>query len=186
MKTAKILKEKKITGLSVFAFLLIVLFAFGSGCYIPGIGALPDADDPPEGGEPMGVEDTYFGKFVKYEVADGDVLTLGGKHTSYRVGEVRYCPDDDPENVFDYNKLYGGLEAELTFPYKGAIGERAAAGYPDAMVLDGELSLFYTNDQRSYWQPGISYNFEVSADEIGGSTRDRRQHYCSYSRPGFR
>ncbi|MFO8055801.1 MAG: hypothetical protein R6V10_00710 [bacterium] len=160
MKMVNRSDSKKTGAHSLFAFLLIMVIAT-AGCYIPGLGALPEADDPPEPGEPMGVEDTYFGKFIKYKVGDGKIKDFDGKRITYIVGDVEYLPSDDPDDT-SYNKYYDGDEESLTFPYKEE-GRRTAAGYPDAIVLDGDLRLFYTNDQKNYVSP-LS---EGSSDEIG-------------------
>jgi len=154
------------------------------GCYIPGFGG--DVDDPPGPTDPGGYGETLFGKFYVQQMGGGKVKTLSdlddvADHPAtldYIVGET-YFPSNNPViDKLDYNMyhvgdgtyqtpwdgIYGNTVLEQTIFYKDVdAGQRNASSYPEGLVTDGELALYYTNYYIQY--VGLFFDFLKIVDE---------------------
>ncbi|HUT53384.1 MAG TPA: hypothetical protein VM658_08340 [bacterium] len=185
-----IMAQKKMERLVVekgfFALCLAMLLA--SGCYIPGLGALGDADDPPANTDPSGVDETYYGKFLLYEVGLGKVERLtvptdGTSQIPYIVGET-YLPSNVPALSNIYNIMHVGdgryfspfdlqfgtpFDNNQTFFYRNdnitPITFRASSSMPEGIVLNNSLSLFYNN-----FMLGNTVEFENSCADVVPNT----------------
>ena len=163
-KMKKVISRK--TGLLFFLMLMICSL---SSCYIPGIGALPDAEDPPGAGDPMGSDDIFYGKFILYEIAGGEVRDLNGGRILYLVGDEVYYPANDPALSADYNFLRRGFEAELTFHYRDRTeNSRPASKSPEGIVLDDQLTLYYS-DFRMNWTASAVLENNCGVDAVGNN-----------------
>lgn len=151
---------------NIRAMLLLAFALLVSGCYIPGIGGLGEADDPPGPGGVSGVSDTYYGMFYVYQVGGGEIYDLGGIQIDYMVGDEVYFPSNNFKKTMDYNINRVGNEPELTFNYRDtqdisdiederdAFEEiRPASSRPEGAFIGNSLVLFYTNSRRQYPTP---------------------------------
>jgi hypothetical protein len=152
-----------------------------AGCYIPGLSNLGDAGDPPAAGDPGGVDETLYGKFFIYQVADGKLSTLidpadaplNRTKIDYIVGETYFPPNDyvkegninynimhTPDGHYEppYDLIYGYTVPDMNIFYREAGSGPPASSRPEGIVLNGQLSLFYTN----YQSIGVNNNPEIS------------------------
>ncbi len=176
-KESGVMIIRRVVSILVFVLLPLIVGA----CYVPGLGALGEAEDPPEG-EPQGVEDTYYGKFVIYTVGAGKIKTLGkGLGSSalkarYFVGDETYFPSNDVDDSWDYNIDHNGDEDFLDFKYDDEPGglHKPASARPEAIVSNEELALYYTNHRDMYSLEKLTTSdcdIDMVGDSLGNAYR---------------
>lgn len=127
-----------------------------AGCYLPGVGSLPEAKDPLPAGGVSGLDETLYGKFIIYQVGNSKIGKLGGGSINYMVGDEVYFPSNDGSRNNDYNINHSGNEPEpeLTFNYKdNSPQQRPGSSRPEAIIVNGHLNLFYTNARTDWMIP---------------------------------
>ncbi len=144
-----------------------------TGCFIPGLGLLPEADDPPEPTDPEGIEETYYGKFLIYQVANGEIADLDGGGVNYYVGDEVYYPSNDPDDKDYYNFTHNGDEPSLTLKYKSgsSSGAKVSSNRPEAMVANGSLKFWYTDGRGLNSAPVGIYDGLACGEDNAGETR---------------
>jgi len=153
--------------------------------------------DRPTKAKDMPPQDTVYAKFIEYQVGDGEVSTVSddAKTIPFILGE-EFLPSRHPDLQLDYNYLHlgdgtnvdGTLNPNQSFFYRdfnllvGGYfrGQRGASDHPEALAVDNQLKLFFTNQPFTIpvshtfpipggWSKG-EMNFDD--DEIPNTTSD--------------
>jgi len=159
-------------------YLALVLFGTLTlcGCYIPGLGLIGEAEDPPDPTDPTGIDDTHYGKFIVYQVGGGKISKLGGGKVDYIVGDEVYFPSNEIKDLnenndpqLDYNANRSGDSDSLTFNYKDLNWgfSREASKNPEAVVANNRLALYYLNSELLQQKA-----FDTTGSEVCGVAGD--------------
>jgi hypothetical protein len=136
-------------GAGAVAILAVAMLA---GCYIPGLGAFGTGSTMPSNADPGGVSDTFYGKFMIYEVGNGKIGKLGGGRIDYILGEIYYPTPDPKGKLNDYNILHTGKGVDNPSEAMHYIDDGVADSNPvmpscrpEAINTPAGLALYYTN-----------------------------------------